>query len=321
MSDILIEKPSTASASLSTAGIGFAVSSYTLWGLMPIYWKAVTSISAAEVLIPRVGWTAILLLILARATGRQAETWDLDLRGWGWTLVSALLLAGNWGIFIYAIQSDQVIATSLGYYINPLVSILLGLLVVGERLNRMQGIAVGVAAVGVGTMTLQAETLPWISLVLATSFALYGLIHKLSPQPAFAGLTREMLILSPLALLGLGWLAVQGDSNAGLIGASFETHAFLSLTGVVTAGPLLCFHAATRRLPLIAVGMFQYIAPTLTLLLAVSMYGEVFTATHAIGFGCVWVGLAVFTFDSIRRARRLSRIAIGGVERSSETQR
>jgi chloramphenicol-sensitive protein RarD len=296
-------------SALSPSGIGFALSSYVLWGITPIYWKAVTMVPANEVLIPRVVWTAIFLLVLARVTGRQAETWDIDLREWGWTFVAALLLACNWGVFIYAVQSDQVIATSLGYYINPLASILLGLLIVGERLNWIQAMAVGIAGVGVASMTLQAGRLPWISLVLAGSFALYGLIHKLAPRPAFAGLTREMLILTPIALVGLGWLIANAGNEPGLVNASLNMQLVLSLTSVVTAAPLLLFHAATRRLPLIAVGMFQYIAPTLTLLLAVSVYNETFTMTHAMGFGCVWVGLAVFTLDSVRRTRALGRAA------------
>jgi chloramphenicol-sensitive protein RarD len=210
-------------------------------------------------------------------------------------------LAGNWGVFVYAVQSDQVIASSLGYYINPLVSIVLGLVILGERLNRTQALAVLTAAAGVATLTIQAGELPWISLVLALSFAIYGLVHKLHPQPPLAGLTREMMLLSPLALLALGALAIGSDSP--LVHASLYDHAYLSLSGVVTAIPLLLFHAATRRLPLVAVGMFQYIAPTITLLLATIVYHEPFTNAHAMGFGFVWTGLGIFSFDSIRRTR------------------
>jgi chloramphenicol-sensitive protein RarD len=296
-----MSKSSDGDTPLSTSGIGLAVGAYAIWGLTPIYWKALASIPSVEVLIPRVLWTALLLLVLARLTGRQAETWDLDRRRWISTLGAALLLAANWGAFIYAVQSDQVLATSLGYYINPLVSIVLGLLILGERLNLIQALSVAIAAIGVTAMTIQAGTLPWISFCLAGTFALYGLLHKLAPQPAFAGLTREMLVLSPLAIVGLGVLG--STSGSTLLDASLEMQAFLMLAGVITAAPLLLFHAATRRLPLIAVGMFQYIAPTLTLLLAVGVYGESFTLSHATGFGCVWLGLALFTIDSIRRAR------------------
>jgi chloramphenicol-sensitive protein RarD len=287
-----------------------AAGAYSIWGLAPIYWKAVTGIPATEVLIPRILWTLILLLVVAQLAGRHAETWSIGPRGWGSTLIAALLLATNWGLFIFAVQSDQVLATSLGYYINPLVSILLGLLILRERLEPTQAAAVAIAALGVATMTIQAGELPWISLGLAGSFALYGLSHKLSPQPPIAGLTREMLVLTPLALLALVVLATR-DTEAALVRAPLGAHALLSLAGLVTAAPLLLFHAATRRLPLIAVGMFQYIAPTLTLVLAVAVYGESFTPSHAIGFGCVWLGLGVFSFDSLRRTRALANRSTG----------
>ena len=287
--------------------MSLAVACYLAWGLVPVYWKGIVEIPAAEALIPRILWTFVLLWIATRITGRTAETWAEGGREWGWTMLAALLLSANWGIFVYAVQSDQVIASSLGYYINPLVSILLGLVILGERLNRIQAFAIFTAALGVGILTLQVGELPWISLVLAISFATYGLIHKLHPQPPLAGLTREMLVLSPLAFLAFGYLFVRSDS--ALVNASLGDHLYLSLSSVVTAVPLLLFHAATRRLPLVAVGMFQYIAPTITLILATVVYREPFTSAHATGFGFVWVGLAVFTFDSIRRTRSVRRAA------------
>ncbi len=296
-----MSEPGPPESTLSTSGMGLAVACYATWGLVPVYWKGIAEITAAEALIPRVLWTFVLLLIATRVTGRASETWAKGGREWLWTLLASFLLAGNWTLFVYAVQSDQVIASSLGYYINPLVSILLGMLILGERLNPIQALAVGIAAFGVATLTIRVGSLPWISLVLAMSFALYGLIHKMHPQPALAGLTREMMILSPLALLALGVLFRSGDS--GLVEASLGEHAYLSLSGVVTAVPLLLFHAATRRLPLVAVGMFQYIAPTLTLLLAIVVYREPFGSAQAMGFGLVWVGLALFSFDSIRRTR------------------
>ena len=281
--------------------MGLAVGCYLTWGLVPIYWKGIIEIPAVEALIPRIIWTGVLLWIATLIAGRTSETWSEGGREWGWTMFAALLLAGNWGLFVYAVQSDQVIASSLGYYINPLVSILLGLVILGERLNPIQAIAIAIAAFGVATLTIQAGELPWISLVLAISFATYGLIHKLHPQPPLAGLTREMLVLSPLALLAIGYLFTR--SSSPLVSASLGEHAYLSLSSVVTAVPLLLFHAATRRLPLVAVGMFQYIAPTITLILATVVYREPFTSAHAMGFGLVWVGLGVFTFDALRRTR------------------
>jgi chloramphenicol-sensitive protein RarD len=286
--------------------MGLAIGCYALWGLTPIYWKAVGEVPAEQALIPRVLWTLALLLVASLVTRQLAEAWRASLRAWLSTLAAAFLLAANWTLFIHAVQSDQVLATSLGYYINPLMSILLGLVVLGERLNRAQTLAVAVAALGVATLTFREGALPWISLLLAASFALYGLIHKLSPQPPLGGLTREMLVLSPFTLGGLAWLATQ--EQAALIEAPFDEQALLSLSGLVTAAPLLLFHAATRRLPLVAVGMFQYIAPTLTLALATLHYGEPFTPSHAGAFGMVWVGLALFTFDSIRRAAVAARV-------------
>ena len=287
--------------------MSLAICCYLAWGLVPIYWKGIVEIPAIEALIPRIVWTFALLWIATLATGRTAETWARGGREWGWTLLAAMLLAGNWGLFVYAVQTDQVLASSLGYYINPLVSILLGLLVLGERLNTTQAIAVATAAFGVATITIQAGELPWISLVLATSFATYGLIHKLHPQPPLAGLTREMMLLSPLALLAFAYLTTRSESP--LVEASIGEHFYLSLSSVVTAVPLLLFHAATRRLPLVAVGMFQYIAPTITLILATAVYHEAFTSAHAMGFGLVWVGLGVFTFDSVRRTRATRKAA------------
>jgi len=295
---------------LSSSGVSLAICCYLVWGLVPIYWKGILEIPPAEALIPRIVWTFVLLWIATRITGRTAETWAKSGREWGWTTLAALLLAGNWTLFVYAVQTDQVIASSLGYYINPLVSILLGLVVLGERLNPTQAFAVATAALGVGTLTIQAGRLPWISLVLAISFATYGLIHKLHPQPPLAGLTREMMVLSPLALLAFGVLSIR--SSSPLVDASAGAHFYLSLSSVITAVPLLLFHAATRRLPLIAVGMFQYIAPTLTLLLATIVFREPFTDGHAIGFGLVWLGLGLFTFDSLRRTRSARRAERAG---------
>ncbi|MEM9177846.1 MAG: EamA family transporter RarD [Myxococcota bacterium] len=293
---------------LSPSGMGFATACYLAWGLVPIYWKAIEGIPSDELLIPRIVWTLLLLIGAANVVGKRAELRPAHAREWAWNGLAALLLATNWLIFIFAVQSGQIVATSLGYYINPLMSILLGLLVLGERLNRAQAFAVGVAAVGVATLTIRAGGLPWISLALAGSFALYGLIHKIRPQPPLGGLAREMMVLAPLTLLAIGALAMK--EHAPLLDASLAEHAYLSLSSLVTAVPLLLFHASTRRLPLAAVGMFQYIAPTITLILATLVYGEAFTSSHALGFGFVWIGLLVFTVDSVRRAGMRSTDAL-----------
>lgn len=294
-------------AALSPSGMGFATGCYLVWGLVPIYWKAITDIPSDEALVPRIFWTLVLLVGATALTGKLGELRPTRAREWGWNLLAALLLATNWLIFIYAVQSGQIVATSLGYYINPLMSILLGLVALGERLNRAQAFAVATAAVGVATLTVRAGGLPWISLALAGSFALYGLIHKLRPQPPLGGLAREMLVLAPFTLIAVATFTTKDHSP--LLEASLGEHAYLSLSGLVTAVPLLLFHASTRRLPLAAVGMFQYIAPTMTLILATAVYGEAFTPAHALGFGFVWLGLIAFTFDSLRRARTGGAVA------------
>jgi len=289
---------------LSSQGVLLAVGCYVIWGIVPAYWKAIDTVAAHEVLIARILWTLVWMAAVVVAGGRTAE---LRSRGGPhllWSFVAAALLALNWGVFIYAVQIDQVLATSLGYYINPLMSVLLGMLFLGERLSRLQALSVAIATGGVVAMTIEAGELPWIALVLATSFALYGLIHKLHPQPPLGGLVREMMALSPFALLALAVMLSRGD--AALASASLGTQLFVALAGPVTAIPLLLFHASTRRLPLVVVGMFQYIAPTLTFLLATLVYHEPFTRDAAIGFALVWLGLGTFLFDALRRLRALS---------------
>lgn len=290
---------------LSSQGVLLAVSCYVIWGIGPAYWKAIDTVAAHEVLIARILWTLVWMAGVVLVGGRTSELRGGEGRSRSATFVAASLLALNWGVFIYAVQIDQVLATSLGYYINPLMSVLLGMLFLGERLSRLQGISVAIATAGVVAMTIEAGELPWISLVLATSFALYGLIHKLRPQPALGGLVREMLVIAPFALLALGWVFARSD--AALASASLGTHLAVALAGPVTAIPLLLFHASTRRLPLVVVGMFQYIAPTLTFLLATLVYHEPFDRSAALGFGLVWAGLGVFLFDAILRLRSLTR--------------
>lgn len=288
---------------LSGSGVALAVACYVIWGVVPIYWKALGDVAAHEVLVVRILWTLVWMAGVLALGGRRGEVAGSTRGGWVWTLVAAGLLAINWGVFIYAVQTGQVLATSLGYFINPLMSVVLGMLFLGERLTRIQGLSVAVATLGVFAMTIAAGELPWIALVLATSFAVYGLIHKLRPQPPLGGLVREMLALSPIALAGLAGLVARGSSD--LVRADAATHALVALSGPVTAVPLLLFHASTRRLPLVVVGMFQYIAPTLTFLIATFLYHEPFGRGDALGFGLVWLGLAMFLADAIARVRAL----------------
>jgi chloramphenicol-sensitive protein RarD len=290
---------------LSTSGVVLAVCCYVIWGIVPVYWKAAGAIAAQEMLVARVLWTLVWMAGVLLLTGRGGELREGGQSSWLATLAAAGLLAVNWGVFIYAVQVGQVLATSLGYFINPLMSVVLGMIFLGERLTRLQGLSVAIATAGVVAMTIAAGELPWIALVLASSFAVYGLVHKLRPQPPLAGLVREMVSLAPAALALLAWLLAR--SEAVLATADAGTHALVALSGPITAVPLLLFHASTRRLPLVVVGMFQYIAPTLTFLLATLVYHEPFDRGAAIGFALVWAGLGVFLFDAILRLRALAR--------------
>lgn len=285
----------------SSAGALYALGAYGLWGFAPIYWKWTGAIPATELLGHRVLWSLAVAVGLVVVT-RNAAALRLVLRSprsAALVALAALLLAINWLTFIYAVQTDRVIATSLGYYINPLFSVLLGLVVLRERLTRAQGLAVALAAAGVAWWTVELGELPWIAVVLAGSFGLYGLVRKTAPAPPLAGFALEMLFLAPLAAAGLLALELGVGGTQGAVsgtGAGFQ--ALVAASGLVTAGPLLCFASAAQRLPLSTLGMFQYLAPSLTLALAVGVYGEPFTRTHAVSFGCVWAALALFTLSN-----------------------
>lgn len=289
------------------AGPLYALLAYTSWGVMPIYWKWLSAIAPLELLLHRIAGTALfaaLLLTLARRWGEVGEILRhrrrlLPLLG------SALLIAVNWGIFIWAVQHDQILATSLGYYLNPLANVALGLLLLRERLTRLQLVAVAIAAAGVAYFTAAAGGLPWISLALAASFALYGLIRKTVAAGSLAGLAVETAMLAPAALAGIVVIETRGAGvlGAGTLGAA-KTAGLLA-AGVVTALPLLWFASAARRLRLATLGLFQYIAPSLALLCAVALYGEPFTRAHAVTFACIWLALALYSFESVRLYRSL----------------
>jgi len=286
------------------AGVGFALAAYTIWGLLPAYWKTLTDVPADELTAWRALWAAVVGVGLLAATRRTREL-VAALREPRLALpivLSGALIAVNWLVFLYAVASDRVSHTSLGYYVNPLVSVALGFSVLRERLRPAQWLAVGVAAAGVVWWTLRLGGLPWIAAALAGSFALYGLVRKLVPVAPLVGFALEMLTLAPFAA---GWLLSR--PALALADADPARHAWVALSGVLTAAPLVCFASAARRLPLVVLGIFQYIAPSLALWLAVAVYGEAFTRHHAVSFGCVAVALAIFTTDSLRAARRAAR--------------
>lgn len=286
--------------SRARGGLLSGLAAYLWWGLAPFYFKAVAHVPAMEVLAHRVAWSVVLLGGLLTATRQWGAAREAlrDGRTRARLLVTALLVGFNWLVFIWAVGSGHLVEASLGYFINPLVNVALGTLVLAERLRRPQMAAVGLATAGVLTLTLSLGKPPWISLALALSFSLYGLLRKTARVESLVGLSLETLLLFPLAIGYL--LALRG----GAFGAvSPWTDFLLLMAGVVTAVPLLWFTVAARRLRYTTVGLIQYLAPTVQLAIAVLAFGEAFSRAHAVAFGCIWAGLLLYTADTLRELR------------------
>lgn len=297
-----------ASDATAAAGGIYALLAYASWGLTPVYWKALAVVPPFEILGHRVVGTALFTALLLTVSRRWHEVAAVlrQRRQLAALLGSALLIASNWGVFIWAVQNGQITATSLGYYLTPLANVALGLLLLRERLSRLQGLAVAIAAVGVASFAISLGRLPWISLFLALSFASYGWIRKTVAAASLAGLAVETALLAPIALAGIVSLEVRGLGALGhaeQLGAA--RMALLLGAGIVTALPLVWFASAARRLRLVTLGLFQYLAPTLSLGLAVFAYGEPFTRAHALTFACIWAALALYSFESVRAFRTL----------------
>ncbi len=296
--------------STPAAGAAYAVAAFGFWGLTPVFYKWLADVPPLEVLCHRVIWSVVFgaaFLFIRKDWGRVAETVRrrrvLAVLG-----LTAALVSVNWLVYIYAVVTDRVMATSLGYYINPLVNVLLGMIFLGERLSRGRVVAVALAVAGTTSLAVHLGGLPWISLTLAFSFGFYGLIRKHLGLPGMPALFVETALMAPLAVAVLAWLAGQGQSAF----TADPRHAMLLvLAGPVTLLPLLWFAEAARRLPLNSVGFVQYLAPTLTFLLAVVVYDEPLTRAWLVTFIFIWAALAVFTADSVRAHRRLRRLAAG----------
>jgi chloramphenicol-sensitive protein RarD len=282
-------------------GLAAAVSAYLIWGVFPLYWALLGHLPALEIIAHRVLWCAVSVsLWLFWSEGRSWLRRALAGRRVGRLLIaSSLLISINWGVYIWAVTNGRVVDASLGYFINPLLTVALGVGVLGERLNPVQWSAVGLAAVGVLWLTLSQGALPWIALVLASSFAVYGLIRKQVAVEAVPGVAIESLILTPVALGWLLWLAA-AQRGAFLTGSTGQD-ALLIVGGVLTALPLIGFAYGARRIPYSLVGILQCISPTLQLLSGVLLLGESFGADRAIGFGCIWLALAIYAQDGWRR--------------------
>ncbi len=277
------------------AGIGYALGAFGLWGLFPLYFKAVAAVPANEVLAHRIVWSTVCVgaLLWLLRQWPAVRTLALERVSRRRLVVSALLIACNWLIFIWAVANERVLQASLGYFVTPLVSVLLGRLVLGEHLHGRQWAAVGLAGVGVSWLLIGLGVVPWVALGLAASFGGYGLVRKIADVRAIPGLFVEMMMLAPAALAWLVWLALRGQGHLGAQGLSLDV--LLMAAGVVTATPMILFGQATRRLRLAAVGLLQYIVPTMQMLLALLAFGEAFTVHHAVAFGCIWTALTLYS--------------------------
>jgi chloramphenicol-sensitive protein RarD len=294
-------------------GIALGVAAYLLWGVFPAFFHLLGAAAPTEILAHRVLWTLVLMAVILSVVRGWGALRSLPPRVWAMVTAAAALIAVNWGLFIYATAVGHVVEVALGYYIGPLVSVLIGVLVLRERLRLLQWVAVGIATVAVLVIAVGDHRVPWLGLGLAVSFATYGLIKKTVPLPAAASLTAEGVVLAPLAAAYLVFLQLAG--TATLTGHGAGHVALLVLTGPVTAVPLLLFGAAARRIPLTTLGTLQYLAPTLQFLLGVVVYGEVMPAERWVGFGLVWVALVVFTVDLVRsRPRRVAEEVVGAAE-------
>jgi chloramphenicol-sensitive protein RarD len=285
-------------------GVWLGIGAYAIWGLFPIYWKWLEQVPALELLAHRIVWSFLLLavvIVVVRQWGAfRAEA--LHVRTICIYFVAALLLSINWFTYVWAVNAGYIVETSLGYFINPLLSVLLGVIILHERLRRPQWIAVGLAAAGVAYLALAYGSLPWIALTLAFSFGLYGLVKKMAPLGALHGLTLETAILFVPMLLFLIFAEVNGQ------GVFLHTDGVSTLlligAGPVTVIPLLMFAAAVRSIPLSLAGILQYIAPTLQFLIGVLIFKEPFTPEQLIGFGLVWLALIVFTSENLWARRQ-----------------
>jgi len=288
----------------STKGTISAITAFFLWGAFPIYWKALQHISSTQILAHRVVWSLVFVLVLLSIQRRWNEVKSVIsfYRNVSIFLVTSFLLGGNWLIYIWAVNSNQIVEASLGYFINPLVNVCLGMVFLRERLYRSQFISVAIAFVGVLFLTLQYGRLPWIAFSLAITFGTYGLLRKTAKAGSMVGLLFDTGFLAPIFLLYLLFLAAHG--SGAFVSTNLKTDVLLIGAGVVTAVPLLLFAYGARRIQYSTVGFLQYIAPTGQLLVGVFLYREQFTRAHAIAFGLVWVALFLYSTSTFMTRKR-----------------
>ena len=289
-------------------GVIFGLTAYGLWGVLPVYFKLVSATSPVDIVAHRIVWSMLLLGLGVSLFGRWTvvRAAFADRRSLALLCLTALLIGGNWLLYVYAINSGHILAGSLGYYLNPLANILLGRFLLSERLSRAQWAAVAIAGGGVAVLAAGALETLWISLTLCFSFAFYGFFRKGIAVDSVTGLTIETILLFPIAL---GWLLVGLSNGRAVAGHGTGYFVLLASSGLLSTAPLLLFTEAARRLRYSTVGMLQFIAPTVQFLLAVLVYGEPFTRTHAVAFAAIWAALILYVASSLHGARRIARSA------------
>jgi len=286
------------------AGILYGLGAYGLWGVLPIYWKQIHHVPALEILANRFIWSLVFVFFLIISLHKKDEFITETKNVFSTSkssimmILAAIMISFNWGIFIWAVEDGRIMETSLGYYINPMMNVLLGVVFLKERLSKLQWLAVGFACTGIMVMVIRTGYLPWVSIVVPLSFAIYGVLKKFIQISPFSSIMLETLIISPLAIGYLGYLALQGKNAYQLFDSL--TIIYLIGAGAVTATPLLLFTACAKRLPLNLVGFLQYLAPTISMIIGIFMYCEVFTPTHAITFTCIWIGVAIFSYTQLK---------------------
>jgi chloramphenicol-sensitive protein RarD len=296
----------TSRAATPASGLAATTGAFAIWGLFPLYLRELDAVPALQVVAHRVAWACVLVLGWMALRGELAGLRQAITRpGVAPRLAaSAVLISINWLAYVWAVANDRVVETSLGYFINPLVNVVLGVMVLAERLNRAQWSAVAIATLGVAWLTVSAGHPPWIALTLAFSFGLYGFIRKTAQVEALPGLAIETALLAPFAAGYLLWCQVHGSGAMGTGAAA--TDALLVASGIITAVPLFLFAFGARRLPYSTVGVLQYIAPSLQLACALLVFHEPFGRTRAIGFALIWIALVIYACEGIWRTRRLA---------------
>lgn len=292
----------------SRRGLIAGALAYTLWGVFPLYWTVLEPAGAIELLAHRIIWsvaTMLAILVLWRRVD-QFRALLRDRRRFWIIALAAVVITVNWGGYIWGVNNGKVVETSLGYFINPLVTVLMGVLLLGERLRRLQWIAMGIAFVAVAVITIDYGRPPWVALLLAFSFGTYGLAKKQAGAGAVESITLETLLIAPFAMAYVAWLVATGESNFGSHGLG---HALpFTTTGIITAVPLMLFGAAAIRVSMVSLGLLQYLAPTIQFALGLLVFDEPMPASRWIGFSLVWVALAMFTVEAVNHRRRQLRL-------------